>query len=484
MTANAVLPASQSDHQISRSISSGVPDAYPKCTGSTARWESSYAGAAGIAPCIAKTGIGKKTSVSGFFGDIRKQTVSRNILARQFETVRLIAESRVNLVHSPQRIGVLSLSGMGGSGKVARGYAQAMAKAGHHVQFYCNSNNFFPTQDTPDVTVANVNVPSEPLAPDGSWETHLAQELCDRICADPIDVLHVHYLAGLLEAALITKERLAVLGKKIKIAATLHGSEVSNFGKNTAYSKKMADMIEGCDAVSAVSHWLADESQKVFGLKKRPKVIWNSINVDHFNPGRWDGLRESLTPLGMPLLCHVSNFRPVKRTLDTIEIQAALAALGISARLLLIGDGPDIDKTMNRARQLGTHNNVKAIGPLAPQALARYVAASDLALVTSESESFSLAALEAMATGIPVVGTRCGGLNEVVDGIDWKTETDSRLLAGVGDVQSMAEICALLLNDRRLYWSVQLQGVFAPLTRFHRYQQTEGYLRLVSELNP
>jgi N-acetyl-alpha-D-glucosaminyl L-malate synthase BshA len=310
----------------------------------------------------------------------------------------------------------------------------------------------------------------------------LAEELYETILADGVDVLHVHYLVGLLEVALLARQRLARASKKIRIVATLHGSEVSNFAKNPTYCKKMAGMLDECDAVSAVSHWLARESARVFGMRHTPEVIWNSVDIGRYNPAQWDGRRQNLTPFGRPLLCHVSNFRPVKRTVDTVEIQASLAAMGISARLLLIGQGPDFERAMDRARQLGTHDLVIPVGPLAPEALARYMAASDVVLVTSESESFSLAALEAMSCGIPVVGTRCGGLEEVVNGINWKQGANSRLLADVGDVQAMAEICATLLSDRFRYWSTQFQGIFAPLTRFHLDRQTEGYLRLIDGL--
>lgn len=380
-------------------------------------------------------------------------------------------------------IGILSLSGMGGSGKVARDCARAMSAAGHRVYLFHAESTFFPMHETPDVTMLKASVPIEPRAPESSWTSVLAKELCTGICSNNIDILHVHYVAGLLEAALMARQRLKEAGRSVKVIATLHGSDVSNFGRNPAYGPSIARQLAMCDAVSAVSNWLALEAKKILSLRDTPVVIWNSVDVDRFNPGRWNGLRRKIAPNGESVLCHASNFRPVKRAADTVEIQARLRDRGIPTKLVLIGNGPDVAKAENRARELGTIDTLIATGALAPDQLARHVAVSDIALVTSESESFSLAALEAMACGVPVVGARCGGLEEVVDGIDWKIDGASRLLAGVGDIDSMASICASLLQNPELYWSVQMQGVFAPLTTFHIDRQAEGYLRLVDDIS-
>lgn len=448
----------------------------------------SYVAAAGLPPCsLRHSGCGAfgmlVPAQSGAAVRDGYIEFSRHILARQFEIARLRIGKRNFGSNSPVGIGVLSLSGMGGSGKVARDYAQAMAGAGHRVYLYCASTSFFPMDDLPDVTMVNARVPDEPRAPEPSWTSALAEDICRSVCREGIDVVHVHYVAGLLEAALVARQRLAEAGKPIRVIATLHGSDVSNFGRNPDYRPAIARQLASCDAVTAVSMWLAAEAKKVFGLRDPPVTIWNSVDVGRFNPGQWSDLRQRVAPDGENVLCHASNFRPVKRAVDTVEIQARLMARGIPTKLLLIGKGPDVARAKERAMELGTHHSVTATGPLPPNLLAKYVAASDIALVTSESESFSLAALEAMSCGVPVVGTRCGGIEEVVDGIDWKIDGASRLLAGVGDVDSMAEICASLLQDSEIYWSVQRQGVFASLTRFHADRQTEGYLDLVERVS-
>lgn len=408
----------------------------------------------------------------------------KGFLARMFDLLKKAIGKKSFKADTPVSIGVLSLSGMGGSGNVARLSAQALAKAGHRVFLFCARDAFFPKEDIPDVSLLHINVPHEPRAPDVSWVSSLAHELSAAIYLAGIDIVHVHYVAGLLEAALLAKQSVAEKGRAVKVIATLHGSDVLNYGKHPIYGHALAKQLFKSDKVSAVSEWLASEAQKIFGMREAPIVIKNSVDVERFKPQdeEYEGIRQCIAPDGERVLCHASNFRPVKRAADTVEIHAHLRSEGIPTKLLLMGNGPDLDKAHDRAKKLGVSDSIVSTGALAPSEIARYTAASDLALVTSEFESFSLAALEALSCGVPVVGARCGGLDEVVGDIGWKVDGFSRLLAGVGDTQAMAMICAELLRNAELYFQIQMQGIKAPLSRFHADHQTQGYLDLVDSV--
>jgi glycosyltransferase involved in cell wall biosynthesis len=178
----------------------------------------------------------------------------------------------------------------------------------------------------------------------------------------------------------------------------------------------------------------------------------------------------------------VSNLRPIKRPLDAIETLAKVRASGIAARLLIVGDGPLLEAMSARAVELGVGDDVIWAGAQEPEFLARYIAASDLMLVTSESESFCLAALEAMACGVPVVGTHCGGLDEVMAKIDRGVDRTSKLLVDVGDTERMAATCVDLMTHPKRYQRVQKQCLATPLERYPQNRQAQGYLTLAESL--
>lgn len=418
---------------------------------------------------------------SSFF-EFSQLDVSRRLLAEEFNRVRAELGSHSPRAQIPLGIGVLSLSGMGGSGKMARYCAKTMAEAGHRMYLFCATDNFFPKGDIPGVSMLKASVPREPRIPEAGWINTLADELCASVRQEGIDVLHVHYVAGLLEAALLARQRLSTEGLTLKVIATLHGSDVSHFGTDPVHGPAIAKQLAASDAVSAVSRWLANEAHTIFGLDSVPMVIDNAVDIDCFNPGKWSDLRRTLAPGSERILCHTSNFRPVKRSVDTVDILAGLRAFGISARLLLIGAGPDIEKTRDRAAALGILDSVMWPGPMKPKMVADFVAASDIALITSETESFSLAAVEAMACGVPVVGTRCGGIEEVMKGVDDEADGASRLLAGVGDVDAMTRICASLLRDSAYYERVQRRGTFVPLLNFPVSSMVQGYMELIDNV--
>jgi glycosyltransferase involved in cell wall biosynthesis len=216
-------------------------------------------------------------------------------------------------------------------------------------------------------------------------------------------------------------------------------------------------------------------------LESKPKVISNSIDDINFRPGRFTNIRERIAPNDEAVLCHVSNLRAVKRPLDLVETLSRVIAAGIPAKLMLIGEGEMLPKIYERAIQLGVAQNIVVIGAQEPARLPDFIAASDLVLITSEKESFCLAALEALACGIPVVGTHCGGLDEIMRTVDPRPDRSSRLLVDVGDTDAMAKVCVELLSDPVRYDRIQRQGLSLPFSEYPRSAQANGYLTLIDD---
>jgi N-acetyl-alpha-D-glucosaminyl L-malate synthase BshA len=387
-------------------------------------------------------------------------------------------------IRKPQRVGVLALGGMGGSGQVARCAANFMANAGHHVHLFSSRESFWRDEERHrgNLTPHAVPTPNEPREPDGDWVSVLANDIIEVCKRERLQVLQVHYAGGLLGAALLAKDALAREGDDVRIAVTLHGTDVTHWGEHPVHGTRLAAQLARADAVTAVSHWLAARATKVFDLKRSPTVIANAIELHHFNPTRWSNERRRIAPDGQAVLCHVSNMRAVKRPLDVVDTFAKVRASGLDAKLLLIGDGPMLADVNAVAEKLGVADDIVFVGPQPPELLGRYVAASDLMLVTSQSESFCLTAVEGMACGVPVVGSRCGGLDEVMQRVDAGVDRTSRLLHDVGDTESMAATAVALLTDEKRYLRVQRECFQVPLERYPQDRQARGYLALLDDL--
>jgi N-acetyl-alpha-D-glucosaminyl L-malate synthase BshA len=412
-------------------------------------------------------------------------------LLRQHNELARATPDSVFTVQNPVKVGVLCLGGMGGSGLVARTCAQSLASAGHSVHLLTSLRTFWDDASLEKVTVHGVRAPETPTEPNRSWTEPLADEIVDVVEREGLEVLSVHYAAGLLEAAISAKRKLAEQGISLKVAATLHGSEVSIWGRNAKHVESMKRALEQCDEVTAVSQHLAGLAVETFGLTERPTVIENAIDETRFHPGQWSDIRARIAPHGEVVFCHVSNMRVVKRPLDAIDTFAKVCKSGVPAKMLLIGDGPMMPQVYERAMQQGVAEQILCTGPLPPDKVAKHVAACDFCLVTSEAESFCLAALEAMAMGTVVVGTRNGGLEEIMVSVDPAVHyvdrvptKRSQLLASVGDTDHIARICLELIRDPRRYERVQRQCVRVPLAKYPTDRQAQAYLTMIDDLRP
>jgi N-acetyl-alpha-D-glucosaminyl L-malate synthase BshA len=272
-----------------------------------------------------------------------------------------------------------------------------------------------------------------------------ASKLTEVIEEVGIDVIHAHYAVPHATAAVLARDMVRG-GHRPAVVTTLHGTDVTLVGLDRAYLRTTQYSIERSDVVTAVSRFLADDTVERLGVRRSDiRVVPNAVDLKRFTPGGDPELRLRYAHPDERLVAHVSNFRPVKRVEDVIRVFAGLSAQ-VGARLLMIGDGPDRPHAMALAAELGVEGRVSFLGSF-PR-VERLLAVSDLFVLPSDRESFGLAALEAMAGGVPVIGTSIGGLPEVVeDGV-------TGALHPLGDVAAMVASAVGLLTDAERYRNV------------------------------
>lgn len=372
-------------------------------------------------------------------------------------------------------IGVLGLGGLGGSSRVACQLAHGMADEGRSVWMLSSADPWWRAQAGSAVGFVPLSVPREPIPAAAGWVDRLATELVDTVIDRGIRILSVHYGVGLVAAAVEARGRLRSRGITVDVCATLHGTDVTHWGHDPEQGPALARALRACDAVTAVSGWLADQAHRALGLPCRPHVIPNGVDTALFHPAPVACVNPR------PVLCHASNMRPVKRPLDAIETLGRLRDQGIDAELMMVGDGPLRAAARERTEALALDDRVDFVPPVSPPQLARMLRSVDLSLVTSTSESFGLFALESMASGVPVLSTRCGGLQEVFDA-DPSGELSAALLADIGDTADLARRAAAFLGDptarRRLGQRAQAVGRH----RFPRARQLAGFETMFGRL--
>lgn len=333
------------------------------------------------------------------------------------------------------RIGISCYASHGGSGVVATELGKHLAARNHEVAFISYATPLRLTELPPRVSFHEVQIEEYPLLKNFPYTLALASKMAEVARMRKLQILHVHYAIPFAAAALLAKEIAPELN--LKVITTLHGTDITLVGNNASFKPVTELTIERSDAVTAVSHFLKAETYRQFTVTKKIDVIYNFID-----PAQYD---YPVSPCIPPCnsqhqmsLIHISNFRPVKRIGDVIRIFAKVAAK-IDARLLLVGDGPDAPIAEQMARDLAVADRVKFLGVV--DHVASLLRAADLLLLPSETESFGLVALEAMAGGVPVVASDIGGLAEVIE------HGSCGYLAPVGDIKQMAHYALKLLSD-------------------------------------
>ena len=335
-------------------------------------------------------------------------------------------------------IGIVCYPTFGGSGVVATELGKALANKGHNVHFISYSQparlDFF----NPNVFFHEVSIYKYPLFEYVPYETILASKIVDIVKLNRLDVLHVHYAIPHASAALMAKNILIEQGINIPIVTTLHGTDITLIGKDPTFEPVVSYSINHSDAVTAVSESLKQDTYKNFNIQKNIEVIPNFIDFSRFKKHKKDHFKKAIAPNNEFILVHTSNFRKVKRIEDVVKIFKQVHQT-LPSKLLLIGDGPERTNIEMLARELGVFDKITFLGK--QEQIEEILSVCDLFLLTSETESFGLAALEAMACEVPVISTNTGGIPEV--NIDGETGFTSQ----VGDVEGMSKNAIKLLQN-------------------------------------
>lgn len=342
---------------------------------------------------------------------------------------------------TPLRIGMVCYPTFGGSGVVATELGKALTRQGHEVHFITYNQPVRLGSFHPGVYYHEVEVSKYPLFEYPPYELVLTSKMVEVVQTHNLNLLHVHYAIPHASAAVNAKRILADAGLIVPVVTTLHGTDITLLGKDASFKPVITHAINASDVVTTVSQSLKDDTVRLFEVSRDVEVVHNFVCPSHFERPPDLEFRSQLSPKGTPILCHVSNFRPVKRVLDVIDTFARVRAER-EVTLLMVGDGPDRAHAEARCRELDLALDVVFLGkvknPIEPLLI------SDLLLLPSETESFGLVALEAMAAGVPVVSSNVGGLPEV------NVQEETGFLRDVGDVEGMAQDALAILDDGAL----------------------------------
>ena len=336
------------------------------------------------------------------------------------------------------KIGIVCYPTFGGSGVVATELGKALADNGHQVHFITYRQparlDFF----SENLFYHEVSVSNYPLFDYPPYELALASKLVDVVRFEKLDLLHVHYAIPHASAAFMAKQILATFGIHIPVVTTLHGTDITLVGKDPTYNPVVTFSINQSDGVTAVSENLKADTYKHFDVNKDIKVIPNFIDLERFSLKVKDHFKLAIAPNNERIVVHTSNFRKVKRTQDVVHIFEKIQK-EIPSKLLMVGDGPERVYCEQLCRDLDICENVRFLGK--QDAVEEILSVSDLFIMPSESESFGLAALEAMACKVPVITSNAGGLPElVINGV-------TGFMDNVGDIEAMAAHAIYILKD-------------------------------------
>ncbi len=354
------------------------------------------------------------------------------------------------------KIGITCYPTYGGSGALATELGIALAARGHEVHFITYQQPFRLPNFLPRVWFHEVDVGRYPLFEYPPYDLALAVRMHEVVRDHQLDILHCHYAIPHATSAWIAREMLREEAGDVKVVTTLHGTDITIVGQQRSFHTITRFSIEKSDAVTAVSEYLRDETYRAFGcVGCNVEVIHNFIDPRQFDRTRHVFPIPAEIVQGRKVLMHISNFRPVKRVRDIVRVFAQVNA-DVPSILLMVGDGPDRVEAEAEARDLGVAESVMFLGKI--DAIAPLLAGAHLFLLTSDKESFGLSALEAMASGVPVIGADAGGLPEVV------TRGVTGHLCAVGDVDAMARAGIALLQEPAR-WQAMSQAASADARR-------------------
>ncbi len=330
-----------------------------------------------------------------------------------------------------------------------------LANRGHEIHFITYANPIRLDPGTPRIHYHEVEVSTYPLFQYPPYSLALASRMAEVAEHHNLDLLHVHYAIPHSISALLAQQMLEP--RRLPFVTTLHGTDITLVGADRSYYRITRFSIQQSDGVTAISEYLKQRTLEVFGVRNEIRVITNFVNTQIYKPDPECRARRDLAPPGEKVLMHISNFRRVKRVTDCIRILQEVRRQ-VPAHLVMVGDGPEYTPAQHLAQELGLERHVTFLGKQSH--VERLLPLADVLLLPSELESFGLAALEAMACGVPPVATRVGGLPEVVThGVDG-------FLEPVGDIEAQARRVIELLSDSRLHSRMSAAARQTAETRF------------------
>lgn len=336
------------------------------------------------------------------------------------------------------KIGIVCYPTFGGSGVVATELGKALAAKGHEIHFISYSKPVRLGDNFKNIYFHEVSIIDYPLFDYSPYEILLSSKLTDIAKKYKLDLFHVHYAIPHASAAYMAKQVLASQGIKIGVVTTLHGTDITLLGKDPAFEPVITFSINASDAVTAVSQSLKEDTLKNFSVKKEISVIPNFVCLSDYEIEDREEKRKKYAAYGERVLIHVSNFRKVKRVEDVLRVFDKVRKK-IPSKLILVGDGPERENIDKLCKQLDTCGDIHSLGKI--KDVEKIIGLADLFLLTSETESFGLAALESMAARVPVISTNTGGIPEV------NVHGSSGMLSKVGDVEDMAKNAISILQD-------------------------------------
>ncbi len=339
------------------------------------------------------------------------------------------------------KIGITCYPTYGGSGVVATELGKALAEKGHEVHFISYAFPHRLHHFVDNIFYHEVEISKYPLFEHSLYSLSLTSKMLEVIEYESLDLIHVHYAIPHATSAYLAKQIIRKRNSEIKIITTLHGTDITLVGLEPSFLPLVKFSIEESDGVTAVSKFLKETTLTNYSINKKIEVIHNFIDTSLFKDVKNEKMRSKIAPNGEKILIHTSNFRVVKRVTDTIKI-LSIVNKEIPTKLILVGDGPDRFDCERLARELNLQNDVIFLGK--QDGLEEILNCADIFLMPSQSESFGLAALEAMSCGLPVVSSSVGGLPEL------NMHNKTGFIAEFGDVERMAKhTLSLLLNNRK-----------------------------------
>ena len=365
------------------------------------------------------------------------------------------------------KIGITCYPTYGGSGAVATELGIALADRGHEVHFITYRQPFRLPSFLPRVFFHEVDVGRYPLFEFPPYDLALAVRMHEVVRTHGLELLHCHYAIPHATSAWIAREMLHETNENVRLITTLHGTDITIVGQDPSFFAITKFSIEKSDHITAVSNYLRDETLRAFGCTGCDvDVIHNFIDPDVYNRANYPAILKDQLGNSRPVLMHVSNFRAVKRVRDVIRVFAEVNR-EIPSVLVMIGDGPDRPAAEEEARMLGVEGSVSFLGKL--DQIAPLLAAADLFILPSQTESFGLSALEALASGVPVIATNAGGLPEVI------RDGETGVLCGIGDVAGMAAAALSILQDPARWEAMSRLAAADARQRFSRDAVVEKY---------